>query len=84
MGRRVFERRIWCPLHNRENQARVHDKRFPPQYDGVSERHIAIIEAAGLAARIQAASEYPDEVFTRGESFWSLDLSHIELHGNFN
>ena len=38
------------------------------QYNGVVERQIAIIEAAGLAARIQAAAKYPNEVFPRGES----------------
>ena len=43
----------------------------PPQYNGVAERQIAIIEAAGLAARIQAAAEYPNEVCPRGESLWA-------------
>ena len=42
-----------------------------PQYNGVAERQIAIIEAAGLAARIQAAAKYPNEVFPRGESLWA-------------
>ena len=43
----------------------------PPQYNGVAERQIAIIEAAGLAARIQAAAKYPNEVCPRGESLWA-------------
>ena len=43
----------------------------PPQYDGVAERQIAIIEAAGLAARIQAAAKYPNEVCPRGGSLWA-------------
>ena len=34
-----------------------------PQYNGVAERQIAIIEAAGLAARIQASAKCPNEVF---------------------
>ena len=38
-----------------------------PQYDGVAERQIAIIEAAGLAARIQAAAKYLNKFFPRGE-----------------
>ena len=37
-----------------------------PQYNGVAERQIAIIEAAGLAARIQAAAKYPNQGFPRG------------------
>ena len=43
----------------------------PPQYNGVAERQIAIIEAAGLAARIQAAAKCPNEVCPRGESLWA-------------
>ena len=46
-----------------------------PQYDSVAERQIAIIEAAGLAARIQAAAKYLNEVFPRGESLWA-DQGH--------
>ena len=42
-----------------------------PQDNGVAERQIAIIEAAGLAARIQAAAKYLNEVFPRGESLWA-------------
>ena len=34
-----------------------------PQCNGVAERQIAIIEAPGLAARIQAATKYPNKVF---------------------
>ena len=36
-----------------------------PKYKGVAERQIAIIEAAGFAARIQAAAKYLNEVFPR-------------------
>ena len=42
-----------------------------PQYNGVAERQLAIIEAASLAARIQAAAKYPNEVLPRGESLWA-------------
>ena len=42
-----------------------------PQYNGVADRQIAIIEAAGLATRIQAAAKYPNEDFPRGESLWA-------------
>ena len=42
-----------------------------PQYNGVTERQIAIIEAAGLASRIQAAAKYPNEVCPRGGSLWA-------------
>ena len=34
-----------------------------PQYNGVAEREIAIIEAAGLPARIQAAAKYPTRFY---------------------
>ena len=36
-----------------------------PQYNGVAERQIAIIEAAGLAARVQAEAKCPNEGFPR-------------------
>ena len=42
-----------------------------PQYNGVAERQIAIIEAADLAARIQAAAKYSNEVSPRGDNFWA-------------
>ena len=42
-----------------------------PQYNGVAERQIAIIETAGLAARIQAAAKYPSKVLPLGESLWA-------------
>ena len=67
MGHRVFERYFWGPLHNRENQE-TFTTDDSPHYNGVAERQIAIIEVAGLAARIQAAAKYPNEVFPRGES----------------
>ena len=42
------------------------------QYNGVAaERQTAVIKAAGLAARIQAAAKYPNEVFPGGESLWA-------------
>ena len=50
-----------------------------PQYNGVAERQIAIIEASGLAARVQAAAKYPDEVFPRGESLWA-EQAHWACH----
>ena len=50
-----------------------------PQYNVVPERQIAIIEAAGLAARIQAAAKYPNEVFPRGESLWA-EQAHWACH----
>ena len=34
------------------------------QHNGVAERQIAIIEAAGLVARLQAAVKYPNELFS--------------------
>ena len=46
-----------------------------PQHNGVAEQQIAIIEAAGLAARIQAAVKYPNEAFPRGESL-RADRAH--------
>ena len=46
-----------------------------PQYNGVAERQIAIKEAASLAARIQVAAKYPNEVFPRGKSL-SAEQAH--------
>ena len=51
----------------------------PPQYNGVAERQIAIIEAAGHAARIQAAAKCPNEVCPRGESLWA-EQAHWDCH----
>ena len=53
----------------------------PPQYNGVAECQIAIIEAAGLAARIQAAAKYPNEVFSREESLWA-EQAHWVCHAS--
>ena len=51
-----------------------------PQYNnGVAESQIAIIEAAGLTARIQAAARYPNEVFPRGERLWA-EQAHWACH----
>ena len=50
-----------------------------PQYNGVAERQIAIIEAAGLAARIQPAAKYPNEVFPREERLWA-EQAHWACH----
>ena len=50
-----------------------------PQYNGVAERQIAIIEAAGLAARIQAAAKYPNAVFPCGEILW-VEQAHWACH----
>ena len=50
-----------------------------PQYKGVTERQIPITEAAGLAARIQAAAKYPNEVFPRGESL-RAEQAHWACH----
>ena len=50
-----------------------------PQYNGVAERQITIIEAAGLAARIQAATKYHNEIFPRGENLW-VEQAHWTCH----
>ena len=87
MGAARFRKVLMVPLHNSENQARI-TTADPPQYNGVAERQIAIIEAAGLAARIPAAGKYPNEVFSARREFVgrasSLSLSRIKLHGNFS
>ena len=51
-----------------------------PQCNGVAERQIAIIEAAGLASRIQAA-KYANEVFPPGESLWA-EQAHCACHAS--
>ena len=50
-----------------------------PQYNDVAKHQIAIIEVAGLAAKIQAAAKYPNEVFPRGESLW-VEQAHWACH----
>ena len=50
-----------------------------PQYNGVAERQIAIIEGAGLAGRIQVAAKYPNEVLPRGENLWA-EQAHWTCH----
>ena len=50
-----------------------------PQYNRVAERQITIIEAAGLASRIQAAAKYPNEVCPRGGSWWAEE-AHRACH----
>ena len=56
-----------------------------PQYNGVAERQIAIIEAAGLAARNQAAAKY--SISARREFVGrasSLGLSRTKSNSNFS
>ena len=43
-----------------------------PEFNGVAERRIAMIEAAGLAAQIQARQLFSDFKIPRGDSLWSL------------
>ena len=50
-----------------------------PQYNGVAERKIPILEAAGLAAMIQAVAKHPNEGFRRGESLWA-EQAHWACH----
>ena len=52
---------------------------YSPQYNGVAERQTALIEAAGLAARNQAATKDPNEVILRGESLWA-EKAHWACH----
>ena len=42
-----------------------------PEYNGVAERQIGIIESAGFAAKIQASVMYPSEDFPRGDNMWA-------------
>ena len=58
-----------------------------PQYNGVVELQIAIIEAAGLAARIQTVAKNPTRFFRAERKFVgqasSLGSSRIKSHSNF-
>ena len=38
-----------------------------PELNGVAERQMAIIEAAGHVARIQTSERYPNEAFPKGD-----------------
>ncbi|CAM9995170.1 unnamed protein product, partial [Sphacelaria rigidula] len=42
-----------------------------PQFIGVVERALGIIETAGLEARIQASELYPDERIPNGDNLWA-------------
>ena len=71
MGRRVFER-CFGVLCTTEKIRQEFTTANSPQYNGVAERQIAIIDAADLAARTQAAAKYPNEVLPRGETLWAV------------
>ena len=42
-----------------------------PQFNGIAERALRIIEAAGLAAKIQASELYPDERIPTDDRSWA-------------
>ena len=67
---RVFERAFGalCTIEKIRQEFTTADS---PQHNGVAERQVAIIEAAGLAARVQAAAKNPNKVLPRGESLWA-------------
>ena len=66
-----FSKGALAALCTREEIRQKLTTAISPQHNGVAELQIAIIEAAGLAARIQAAVKYPNEAFPRGESLWA-------------
>ncbi|CAM9751359.1 unnamed protein product, partial [Sphacelaria rigidula] len=46
-----------------------------PQFNGVVERALGVIETADLAARIQAPELYPDERIPNGDSLWAEQVN---------
>ena len=42
-----------------------------PEYNGVAERGLAVIESAPLAPRVQASELFPDYSFSEGASLWA-------------
>ena len=42
-----------------------------PELNGIVERQIAVIEAAGLTARTQTLELYPNKASPKGESLWA-------------
>ena len=42
-----------------------------PEYNGVAERGLAMIESVGLAARIQASELFPGYIVPEGASLWA-------------
>ena len=79
MGVASFRKVLLVPSAQQQKTRQEFTTAGSPQYNGVTERQIAIIEAAGLAARIQAAAKYPNEVFPRGESLWA-EQAHWACH----
>ena len=78
-GSSEFSKGVFGALYTTEKIRQESTTADSPQYNGVAERQIAIIEAAGLAARIQATGKYPNEVFSRGESLWD-EQAHWACH----
>ena len=74
-----FSKGAFGALCTAEKIAQEYTTADSPQYNGVAERQIAIIEAAGLAAGIQAAAKYPNEGFSRGERLWAEQV-HWACH----
>ena len=65
-----FRKVLFVPSAQQRKSGKTLTTVDSPQYTGVAERQIAIIEAAGLAARLKAVAKYPNEMFPRGESLW--------------
>ena len=66
-----FTKGVFGALHTAEIIRQEFTTADCPQYNGVAERQIAMIEAGCHAGRIQAAAKYPNEVLPRGESLWA-------------
>ena len=71
MGAASFRTVLLVPSAQQQKIRQEFTAADSPQYNGVAERQTAILEAAGLAARIQVAAKYPNEVFPRGDSLWA-------------
>ena len=78
-GSGEFSKGAFGALRTAENTMQKITAADSPQYNGVAERQIAIIEATVLASRTQAAAKYPNEVCPRGESLWA-EQAHWACH----
>ena len=74
-----FRKVVLVPSVHKEEIIQEFTRTDSPQYNGAAERQIPIIEAAGLAVKIQTAAKYRNEGFPRGERLWA-EQAHWACH----
>ena len=71
MGAASFRKVLLVSSAQQRKSSKILRQPIPHNTTVLLEHQIATIEAAGLAARIQAAAKYLNKVFPRGESLWA-------------